>query len=43
MMVPSRMFQYGDCHVRIGFGRDNFKVALTRFGDYLDLLQRENR
>lgn len=38
MMVPSRMFQYDDCHVRIGFGRDNFKEALTRFGGYLDLL-----
>jgi len=28
MMVPSEMFEYGDSHVRIGFGRENFNEAL---------------
>jgi aspartate/methionine/tyrosine aminotransferase len=36
MLVPSKMFQYGDQHVRIGFGRDNFGEALALFSDYLD-------
>ncbi len=35
MLVPSRMFAYGDRHVRIGFGRENFPQVLARFGDYL--------
>jgi aspartate/methionine/tyrosine aminotransferase len=35
MLVPSRIFQYDDHHVRIGFGRDNFQEALYRFSDYL--------
>ncbi len=38
MLVPSQMFQYGDQHVRIGFGRVNFQDALARFGDILDRL-----
>ena len=37
MLVPSRMFQYGDHHVRFGFGRDNFPMVLERFVDYLNL------
>jgi aspartate/methionine/tyrosine aminotransferase len=35
MLVPSRMFQYGDHHVRIGFGRENLPEVLLRFEDYL--------
>ena len=35
MLVPSRVFAYGDRHVRIGFGRENFPEVLTLFGDYL--------
>ncbi len=35
MLVPSRMFDYGDHHVRIGFGRQNFPEVLGRFSDYL--------
>jgi aspartate/methionine/tyrosine aminotransferase len=40
MLVPSRMFQYGDNHVRIGFGRKNLPEVIQRFADYLDLLLR---
>jgi len=36
MLVPSRMFQYGDHHVRVGFGRENLPEVLMRFDDYLD-------
>lgn len=36
MLVPSRMFHYGDHHVRIGFGRANFTEVLSNFGAYLD-------
>ena len=36
MLVPSRMFQYGDQHVRIGFGRQNLPEVLEQFADYLD-------
>ena len=36
MLVPSRMFQYGDHHVRVGFGRENLPEVLMRFEDYLD-------
>ena len=36
MLVPSRMFQFGDHHVRVGFGRDNLPVVIDRFADYLD-------
>ncbi len=37
MLVPSRLFAYGDRHVRIGLGRENFPEVLTRFGDYLKM------
>jgi aspartate/methionine/tyrosine aminotransferase len=40
MLVPSKMFQYGDHHVRIGFGRENLPEVIQRFADYLDLLPR---
>ena len=36
MMAPSRAFQYGDHHVRIGVGRENFPQVLELFGQYLD-------
>jgi aspartate/methionine/tyrosine aminotransferase len=36
MLVPSAMFQYGDKHVRLGIGRDNFQDVLVMFGEYLD-------
>lgn len=36
MLLPSRMFHYGDHHVRIGFGREGFPEVLDRFGAYLD-------
>ncbi|MFN2159998.1 MAG: aminotransferase class I/II-fold pyridoxal phosphate-dependent enzyme [Anaerolineales bacterium] len=38
MLAPSRVFQYGDTHVRIGFGRQDFQQVLDLFGNYLDLL-----
>jgi aspartate/methionine/tyrosine aminotransferase len=37
MLVPSGVFQYGDRHVRIGFGRENFITVLGLFSEYLDL------
>lgn len=36
MLVPSTMFGYGNCHVRIGFGREDLPQVLTLFGGYLD-------
>ena len=36
MLAPSRVFQYGDHHVRIGFGRDNLPQVLDLFAKYLD-------
>jgi aspartate/methionine/tyrosine aminotransferase len=35
MLVPSRIFQFGDHHVRIGFGRQDLPQAIQRFGEYL--------
>ena len=35
MMVPSEMFEYGDSHVRIGFGRGNFGEALLVWEQYI--------
>jgi aspartate/methionine/tyrosine aminotransferase len=35
MMLPASPFQYGDRHVRIGFGRDNLPEVLQRLADYL--------
>lgn len=32
MVVPSRLFQYGDHHIRIGYGRKNFFEVLRNFG-----------
>ncbi len=36
MLAPSRVFQYGDHHVRIGFGRDNLPLVVEHFTRYLD-------
>ncbi|MGD2022614.1 MAG: hypothetical protein PVI49_03760 [Desulfobacterales bacterium] len=36
MLLPSRMFMFGDNHVRVGYGRENFPEVLQRFADYLD-------
>jgi aspartate/methionine/tyrosine aminotransferase len=36
MLLPSRVFQFGDQHMRFGFGRANLAEVLERFGDYLD-------
>jgi aspartate/methionine/tyrosine aminotransferase len=36
MLVPSRIFQYGDHHVRIGFGKENLPEGIARFAEYLD-------
>jgi len=35
-MAPSTVFDYGDQHVRIGFGREDLPEVLDRFGDYLN-------
>jgi len=37
MMVPSEMFEYGNSHVRIGFGRENFDEALLAWEQYIRL------
>ncbi len=36
MLAPSRMFDYGDHHVRFGFGRDDLSEGLMRLSGYLD-------
>jgi aspartate/methionine/tyrosine aminotransferase len=36
MLAPSSVFQYGDDHVRIGFGRDNLPEVIGHFQRYLD-------
>ena len=36
MLLPSRMFMFGDNHVRVGYGRENFPKVLERFADYLN-------
>ena len=36
MIAPSQVFNYGDQHFRIGFGRENFEEVLQVFGSYLD-------
>ena len=37
MLVPSRMFNYGDSHVRVGFGRRDLPEVLERFSAYLNM------
>jgi aspartate/methionine/tyrosine aminotransferase len=36
MLAPSRVFNYGDHHVRIGFGRENLPHVIGLFAEYLD-------
>jgi aspartate/methionine/tyrosine aminotransferase len=40
MLLPSPPFQYGDQHVRIGFGRQNLPEVLQRFEAYLSTIDR---
>jgi aspartate/methionine/tyrosine aminotransferase len=35
MMLPSTVYDAGDAHLRIGFGRENFAVALDALAAYL--------
>jgi len=35
MVVPSEMFDFGNKHIRVGFGRENFTESLRRFEDFL--------
>ncbi len=36
MVVPSRQFQFGRRHIRIGFGREDLPKVIERFGKYLE-------
>jgi aspartate/methionine/tyrosine aminotransferase len=36
MIVPSNIFDYGDSHFRIGFGRENLKECLEKLREYLN-------
>jgi len=36
MLVPSRVLQFGDNHIRVGFGRQNLPEVLALFADYLE-------
>ena len=36
MLAPSHVFDYGDQHFRMGFGRENFGEVLGLFGEYVD-------
>jgi aspartate/methionine/tyrosine aminotransferase len=36
MLVPSRVFQFGDHHVRVGFGRENLPEVIQMFSSYLE-------
>jgi aspartate/methionine/tyrosine aminotransferase len=40
MLVPSSVFQYGNHHVRIGFGREDFPEIIERFSTFIDSCQR---
>jgi aspartate/methionine/tyrosine aminotransferase len=40
MLVPSKIFQFGNHHVRIGFGREDFPEIIARFSAYIDALWR---
>jgi aspartate/methionine/tyrosine aminotransferase len=43
MLVPSTVFDYGERHVRIGFGRHDLPEVLGLFGDYLTRRYRRTR
>jgi aspartate/methionine/tyrosine aminotransferase len=36
MVLPSTVYGYGDAHIRVGFGRDNFGRALEKFEAWMD-------
>lgn len=36
MIVPGEVFDYGDKHIRMGFGRENLPEVLNRFGEILN-------
>jgi aspartate/methionine/tyrosine aminotransferase len=36
LLVPSQVFNFGNRHVRIGFGRENLPEVVAYFSDYLD-------
>lgn len=36
MLAPSRLFQFGDRHVRIGFGRENLPEVVGLFTQYIN-------
>ena len=36
MLAPSRTFQFGNHHVRVGFGRENLPLVIEQFARYLD-------
>lgn len=35
MVLPSTVYDYGDVHIRIGFGRENFPEILEKFEKYI--------
>jgi aspartate/methionine/tyrosine aminotransferase len=37
MLLPSRIFDYGDHHVRVGLGRENLGEILDVLDDYLPI------
>jgi aspartate/methionine/tyrosine aminotransferase len=43
MLVPSTLFDYGNQHVRVGFGRADLPEVLDRFGEHLDRAEGERR
>lgn len=36
LILPSSVYDYGDAHIRIGLGRENFPVALQKFEAFLE-------
>lgn len=36
MILPSKVYDYDDKHLRIGFGRENFPEALSKFEEFLE-------
>ena len=35
MLLPSTVYDYGNKHFRLGFGRENMPKALEKFREYL--------
>jgi len=36
MLAPSGLFQFGDQHIRVGFGREDMPQVINRLAEYLD-------